>query len=113
MAEVGVSIGVNGKWYEMAVEPYETLLDVLRNKLGMTGTKMGCGQGECGACTVNIDGKAVLSCLTLAVQADGKEILIGYDDQKPSTTDNVVAFVVSDNDMPVHPFWDLCDGILE
>ncbi len=75
MAEVGVSIGVNGKWYEVAVEPYETLLDVLRNKLGMTGTKMGCGQGECGACTVNIDGKAVLSCLTLAVQANGKEIL--------------------------------------
>lgn len=75
MAKVGVSIGVNGKWYEVAVEPYETLLDVLRNKLGMTGTKMGCGQGECGACTVNIDGKAVLSCLTLAVQADGKEIL--------------------------------------
>jgi len=44
---------------------------------------------------------------------DGKEILIGYDDQKPPTTDNVVALVVSDNNMPIHPFWDLCNGILE
>jgi len=75
MAKVKVSIGVNGKGYELAVEPYETLLNVLRNKLGLTGTKMGCGKGECGACTVNIDGKAILSCLTLAVQADGKQIL--------------------------------------
>jgi len=70
-----ISLGINGKWYELAVEPYETLLSVLRDKLGLTGTKMGCGKGECGACTVNIDGKAILSCLTLAVQVDGKEIL--------------------------------------
>lgn len=75
MAKVNISIGVNGKWYELAIEPYETLLDVLRDKLGLTGTKFGCGRGECGACTVNIDGKAILSCLTLAVQVDGKEIL--------------------------------------
>ncbi|MFC1903010.1 (2Fe-2S)-binding protein [Chloroflexota bacterium] len=75
MAKVRINIGVNGKRYELAVEPYETLLDVLRNKLGLTGTKMGCAKGECGACTVNIDGKAILSCLTLAVRADGKEIL--------------------------------------
>lgn len=75
MAKVRVSIGVNGKWYELAVEPYETLLDVLRNRLGLTGTKIGCGKGECGTCTVNIDGKAILSCLTLAVQMDGKEVL--------------------------------------
>ena len=75
MAKVKVSIGVNGKWHELAVEPYETLLNVLRNRLGLTGTKMGCGKGECGACTVNINGKAILSCLTLAAQVDGKEIL--------------------------------------
>ena len=75
MAKVKVSIGVNGKWYELAVEPYETLLDVLRNRLRLTGTKMGCGKGECGACTVNVNGKAILSCLMLAAQVDGKEIL--------------------------------------
>lgn len=75
MTKRDISICVNGKWYELAVEPYETLLDVLRDRLGRTGTKSGCAKGECGACTVNIDGKAILSCLTLAVQVDGKEIL--------------------------------------
>jgi len=75
MAKVNINISVNGKWYELEVEPHETLLDVLRNRLGLTGTKYGCGKGECGACTVNIDGKAILSCLTLAAQVDGKEIL--------------------------------------
>lgn len=75
MAKLNINIGVNGRWYELAVEPYETLLEVLRNRLGLTGTKPGCGKGECGACTVNIDGKAILSCLILAVQTDGKEIL--------------------------------------
>jgi len=75
MAKVKIGISVNGKCYELDVEFYETLLNVLRNKLGLTGTKFGCGKGECGACTVNINGEAILSCLTLAVQADGKEIL--------------------------------------
>ena len=75
MAKVEVNIGVNGRWYVLAIEPYETLLDVLRNRLGLTGTKYGCGKGECGACTVNVDGRAILSCLTLAAQVDGKEIL--------------------------------------
>ena len=75
MTKQDIDICVNGKWYKLAVEPYETLLDVLRNRLGLTGTKPGCAKGECGACTVNMDGKAILSCLTLAVQADGKEIL--------------------------------------
>lgn len=75
MAKVNINVGVNGRWYELAVEPQERLVDVLRDRLGLTGTKVGCGKGECGACTINIDGKAILSCLTLAVQADGKEIL--------------------------------------
>ncbi len=75
MAKVEVNIGVNGRRYVLAIEPYETLLDVLRNRLGLTGTKYGCGKGECGACTVNVDGRAILSCLTLAAQVDGKEIL--------------------------------------
>lgn len=75
MAKVNINICVNGRWYELAVKPWEKLVDVLRNRLGLTGTKVGCGEGECGACTVNIDGKAILSCLMLAVQADGKEVL--------------------------------------
>jgi len=75
MAKVNINIGVNGRRYELAVEPWERLVDVLRDTLGLTGTKVGCGEGECGACTVNMNGKAILSCLTLAVQADGKEIL--------------------------------------
>lgn len=89
MAKININIKVNGRWYKLDVEPYETLLDVLRDRLGLTGTKTGCGSGECGACTVNIDGKAILSCLTLAAQADGKEILTieglqkGVDDLHP------------------------------
>ncbi len=75
MAKVKIGIGVNGERHELEVKPYETLLDVLRSRLGLTGTKMGCGEGECGACTVSIDGRAILACLTLAAQADGKEIL--------------------------------------
>jgi carbon-monoxide dehydrogenase small subunit len=75
MARVNISICVNGRWHELAVEPWERLVDVLRDRLGLTGTKVGCGEGECGACTVNMDGKAVLSCLTLAARADGKQIL--------------------------------------
>ena len=75
MARVRIHLGVNGKDCELEVEPYETLLSVLRDRLELTGTKKGCGKGECGACTVNVNGKAILSCLTLAAQVDGKEIL--------------------------------------
>jgi len=75
MAKLNIGITVNGQRYELEVEPHERLLDVLRDRLGLTGTKMGCGEGECGACTVNIEGKANLSCLTLAAQVDGKEVL--------------------------------------
>jgi len=74
MPELTIRICVNGAWHELTVKPYERLVDALRERLGLTGTKVGCGEGECGACTVKVDGKAVLSCLTLAVQADGKRI---------------------------------------
>ncbi len=66
---------VNGDEYEVAVYPWRTLNEVLREDLGLTGTKLGCGTGDCGACTVIMDGRSINSCLTLAVEADGKEIL--------------------------------------
>jgi carbon-monoxide dehydrogenase small subunit len=69
-----VKLTVNGTLHELSVKPWETLLDVIREHLGLTGTKVGCGLGECGACTVIMDGKAVNSCLVLAVEADGKQI---------------------------------------
>ena len=75
MKKVEIKIQVNGKWYELAVDPGDRLIDVLRDRLDLTGTKEGCGEGECGACTVNLDDQAVLSCLILAAQADGCTIL--------------------------------------
>ena len=74
MRGIEIRICVNGEWRELTVNPYERLVDSLRERLGLTGTKVGCGEGECGACTVTIDGKAALSCLTLAVQANGRQI---------------------------------------
>lgn len=69
-----IKLVVNKKPYTLNIEPSERLLDALRNRLGLIGTKEGCGEGECGACTVIIDGKTVNSCLVLAAQADGCEI---------------------------------------
>lgn len=69
-----VRFTVNGTSYELDVNPWETLVDVLRNDLGLTGTKEGCGLGECGACTIIMDGRAVNSCLVLAAEADGRQI---------------------------------------
>ena len=69
-----ISLEVNGKKYDCDVGPDTPLLWVLRETLGLTGTKLGCGGGECGACTVILDGKAVKSCLMLALDARGKEI---------------------------------------
>ncbi len=65
---------LNGRKVRVDVEPNELLINVLRDKLGLTGTKYGCGIGECGACTVLIDGEPVLSCLTLAVDVNGREV---------------------------------------
>jgi len=70
-----IELQINGEFHEMTVGSQKTLLEVLREDLDLTGTKAGCGAGECGACTVIMDGKAVLSCLVLAVNADGKEVL--------------------------------------
>ena len=69
-----LSLNVNGNNYEIAINPWQTLLDVLRDELGLIGTKRGCGIGTCGACTVIIDGKAILSCLTLALECEGRSI---------------------------------------
>ncbi len=66
---------VNSEKYELKIEPAETLADILREKLGLTGTKIMCNEGECGSCTILMDGKPMLSCLTLAVECEGKDIL--------------------------------------
>jgi carbon-monoxide dehydrogenase small subunit len=66
---------LNGKNYELKVKPWQTLLELIREDLNLTGAKEGCGQGECGSCTVIMNGKTVNSCLVPAVEADGQEIL--------------------------------------
>lgn len=70
-----INITVNNKSYKISVEPNQTLLEILRIQLGLTGTKVGCNMGDCGACTVIMDGKPVNSCLVLAVQANERNIL--------------------------------------
>jgi xanthine dehydrogenase YagT iron-sulfur-binding subunit len=69
-----VTLEVNGEVRTVAVEPRTTLLDTLREDLGLSGTKKGCDRGECGACTVHVDGRRVLSCMTLAVMQEGKQV---------------------------------------
>jgi xanthine dehydrogenase YagT iron-sulfur-binding subunit len=71
---VPVRLTVNGKAHELQIEPWVTLLDLLREQLGLTGTKKGCDHGQCGACTVLIDGERINSCLALAVSKDGAQI---------------------------------------
>jgi len=69
-----IVLTINGERRELAVQGYRTLLDTLRNEAGLTGTKKGCDVGDCGACTVILDGKPVCSCLVLAVEADGARV---------------------------------------
>jgi carbon-monoxide dehydrogenase small subunit len=69
-----VALTINGERHELALEPYRSLLDVLRNDVGLTGTKKGCDVGDCGACTVIVDGKPVNSCLVLGVEAGGCDV---------------------------------------
>jgi aerobic-type carbon monoxide dehydrogenase small subunit (CoxS/CutS family) len=68
-----IELKVNGQIYEVEVQPWRTLLEVLRDQLSLTGTKQSCGEGHCGACTVIVDGQAVNSCLMLALEARGKD----------------------------------------
>lgn len=75
MEKTRAKFRVNSQDIELDVDPMTTLLDVLREQLGLTGTKKGCDAGDCGACTVVMDGKAILSCLTPVLQAAGKEIV--------------------------------------
>lgn len=69
-----IELTVNGERHEIAVKPRNTLVEVLREKIGLTGTKHGCEQGACGVCTVLLDGRPVLGCLTLAVECHGKTV---------------------------------------
>jgi xanthine dehydrogenase YagT iron-sulfur-binding subunit len=73
-AKLDVTLHVNGVGRQLSIRPWTTLLDALREYLDLTGTKKGCDHGQCGACTVLVDGRRVVSCLTLAVMKDGAEI---------------------------------------
>ncbi|MCW5807999.1 MAG: (2Fe-2S)-binding protein [Deltaproteobacteria bacterium] len=73
--ELAIELDVNGKVRALRVDPRASLLDTLRERLGLTGTKKGCDMGQCGACTVLLDGERMLSCLTLAAMAQGKKIV--------------------------------------
>lgn len=74
MSKTHISTNINSEAVEFLCDPSDTLLSVLRNELQMTGTKEGCGSGDCGACSITLDGKLVCSCLVLGVEAEGAEI---------------------------------------
>ncbi len=75
MKLISIALRVNGEQYELSIPPWRTLLEVLREELGLTGAKRSCQEGQCGACTVLIDNRPVNSCLYLAVEAQEKEIV--------------------------------------
>lgn len=99
-----LSFWVNNQSVEITIEPHLTLLEVLRDTLGLTGTKQGCGTGNCGACTVLVNGEPVSSCLTLAVEVEGQEIttveglaLSGFEGLAPSKLEGLA------HDGKLHP----------
>jgi carbon-monoxide dehydrogenase small subunit len=75
MSKQTIHIKINGQSQEVAVEPHWTLLEMVREQLALTGSKEGCGTGDCGACSMIVDGKLITSCLMLAPEADGSEVL--------------------------------------
>lgn len=87
--DIRMTLNVNGKDRRVTAPADAFLLEVLRDKLALTGAKLGCGMGECGACTVLLDGAAVCSCLTLAVEAQGREITTIEGLAKPGELDSV------------------------
>ncbi len=74
MAKVHVTTNINGEASEFLCEPQQTMLDVLRDELGLTGTKEGCSSGDCGACSITVDGRLTCACLMLGPEAEGKDI---------------------------------------
>ena len=84
---ISIVLTVNGEEYKLWVRPTETLVDVLRERMGLTGTKIICNEGHCGACTVLLNGKPILSCLTLAIECSGKDILTIEGLQDPTRGD--------------------------
>ena len=74
MSKIPVKFQVNNETKEILVDPWETLLEALRDNIGLTGTKEGCSNGNCGACTVQLEGKAIVSCCTLAVEVEGQNV---------------------------------------
>ncbi|MCH8878069.1 MAG: (2Fe-2S)-binding protein [Chloroflexi bacterium] len=91
-----INTTINGEPHELAVDPFRSLLDVLRNEAGLTGTKKGCDVGDCGACTVIMDGELVNSCLVLGVEADGTELLT-IEGLARSTEDGLELHPVQEN----------------
>lgn len=83
-----ITLNINGDDHEIAVHPWRTLNEVLRDQLHLTGTKLGCGTGDCGACTVLLDDQSVSSCLTLAIEAEGHKITTIEGLAPEATTEN-------------------------
>jgi aerobic-type carbon monoxide dehydrogenase small subunit (CoxS/CutS family) len=75
MKEVEIELKVNGTSYQVKIKPWRTLVEVLREDLGLMGTKKSCNEGECGVCTLILDGRSAASCLVLAIDAQGRDIL--------------------------------------
>jgi carbon-monoxide dehydrogenase small subunit len=91
-----IALEVNGERHELEADPTRRLVDVLRDDLGLTGTKVGCGEGACGACAVLLDGRAVASCLLLAAQAEGRGVTTIEGLSREGPTRLQEAFVAED-----------------